>query len=66
MAEDAHPHEEGASKFATNSKITHLGEAAAYHTRYSAHKCKCVTRAREFRYACSEREMVKTVRLNHL
>ena len=33
------------------ARITHLGEAAAHHTRYSANKCKCVTRAIGLRYA---------------
>ena len=35
-------------------EITHLREAAAPHIRYSAYKCKCVTRAIELRYACLE------------
>jgi hypothetical protein len=46
MAEDAHPSEKGASKFATNRKIPHLREAAAHHSRYSAHNCKCVADSR--------------------
>jgi hypothetical protein len=46
--------------------ITHLREAAAHHTRYSAHNCKNVTRAIELRYACLEGgKVVKTLRLNH-
>jgi WD40-like Beta Propeller Repeat len=44
-----------------------LGEAAAHHTRYSAHNCKCVTRARE--PCCASLDggkRVKSVRLDHL
>jgi hypothetical protein len=46
--------------------ITHLGEAAPNHTRYSAHNCKCVAGL-----CCPPRpfgwgKIVKTVRINHL
>jgi hypothetical protein len=52
MLSPARPREKAASKFATISndqvtdKITHLREAAAHYTRYSAHNCKCVAGSR--------------------
>jgi cytoskeletal protein RodZ len=48
------------------AKITHLGEAAAHHTRYRTNNCKCVVRAIGLCYACLEGKRVKTVSLNHL
>jgi hypothetical protein len=48
------------------AKITHLGEAAAHHTRYRTNNCKCVVRAIGLCYACLEGKRVKSVGLNHL
>ena len=46
--------------------ITHLREARADHTRYSAHNCKCVAGNRTPLRPFGRGERVKTVRLNHL
>src|SRR5919112_6840099 len=48
------------------AKITHLGEAAVHHTRYSAHNCKCVAGNRAPLCLFGRGKRVKTVRLNHL
>ncbi len=46
--------------------ITHLREAAADDTRYSAHNCKCVAGNRAPLRPSGRGKIVKTVRLNHL
>src|SRR5215218_9536141 len=46
--------------------ITHLREAAADHTRYSAHNCKCVARNKTPLRLFGRGKSVRTVRLNHL
>src|SRR5215204_39446 len=47
-------------------KITHLSEAAAHHTRYSTHKCKCVAGKRVPLRPFGRGKRVKSVRFNHL
>src|ERR687897_22063 len=46
--------------------ITHLREARADHTRYSAHNCKCVAGNRTPLRPFGRGKRVETVRLNHL
>src|SRR5215208_5568105 len=46
--------------------ITHLGEAAPNHTRYSAHNCKCVAGLCCPPCPFGWGKIVKTVRINHL
>src|SRR5918994_1393218 len=67
MAEDALPREIVAFKVRNEQKeITHLREARADHTRYSAHNCKCVAGKRVPLRLFGRGKRVKTVRLSHL
>jgi hypothetical protein len=45
-AKSGHALAQGWGNKHVTARITHLREAAAHHTRYSDHKCKCVASSR--------------------